>query len=241
MAFDIPQVLGHHGNELRYYDELLGGKNEWRNLFSSLELWKLLAIRYVIASDSIHVPGFHRVLGPVQAATGRMAYLYEADAPAPYARVVPGAVKVDSQRLVPTLLDPRMDPDRVVLFDEQEPITPAPLSALPPPSPARAAVTFWEPGRMTVTLEPAPAAPSYLVVAENWYLDWQATVDGTAAPVLRGDEALITVAVPAGARRVELVYRSSRYRAGGIVSILAAALVLGCFVGPALAQRIRRG
>jgi uncharacterized membrane protein YfhO len=102
-------------------------------------------------------------------------------------------------------------------------------------------VTFWEPGRMTVTLEPAPAAPSYLVVAENWYLDWQATVDGTAAAVLRGDEALITVAVPAGARRVELVYRSSRYRAGGIVSILAAALVLGCFVGPALAQRIRRG
>src|SRR2546422_11607594 len=30
-AFDVPQVLGYHGNELRYYDELLGGKNEWRN------------------------------------------------------------------------------------------------------------------------------------------------------------------------------------------------------------------
>src|SRR5207302_2026812 len=31
-AFDVPQVLGAHGNELRYYDELLGGKNEWRNI-----------------------------------------------------------------------------------------------------------------------------------------------------------------------------------------------------------------
>src|SRR5438876_3301298 len=32
MAFDIPDLFGYHGNELRYYDELWGGKNEWRNL-----------------------------------------------------------------------------------------------------------------------------------------------------------------------------------------------------------------
>src|SRR5581483_10550654 len=61
MAFDIPQVLGYHGNELRYYDELLGGKNEWRNL-RALKLWDLLAVRYAIfpaggpAGNSI--PGF---------------------------------------------------------------------------------------------------------------------------------------------------------------------------------------
>ena len=31
MAHDIQTMLGYHGNEVRFYDELLGGKNEWRN------------------------------------------------------------------------------------------------------------------------------------------------------------------------------------------------------------------
>jgi hypothetical protein len=237
MLYGIPQVLGYHSFQIRYYNDLLGGKNAWRNLFSSLSLWKLIGIRFVIAPDSIQVPGFRRVLGPVPASTGRTAYLYEADVAPPYARVVPGAVKVAAERLVPTLLDPRMDFDRLVLFDQDEGVTPAPLTEMPPPSRSRAMVTSWEPGRMTVSLDPAPGAASYVVVAENWYVDWQATVDGAAAPVLRGDASLITVPVPAGARRVELVYRSARYRTGRLVSILASLLVAGCFVRPALAGR----
>lgn len=94
---------------------------------------------------------------------------------------------------------------------------------------------------MTVALDPAPPAPSYVVVAENWYIDWQATVDGATAPVLRGDEALITVPVPARARHVDLVYHSARYHAGRIVSILASLLLAGCLVGPSVVKRIGRG
>src|SRR5258708_21794821 len=47
MAFDVPDVFGYHGNELRYYDELWGGQNEWRNL-CVLPLWDLWAVRYAI-------------------------------------------------------------------------------------------------------------------------------------------------------------------------------------------------
>src|SRR2546421_9438861 len=45
---------------------------------------------------------------------------------------------------------------------------------------------------------------SYLLIAENWYPDWEATVDGQPAAVLRGDYSLLTVALPAGAKVVEL-------------------------------------
>ena len=31
MAHRIQTMLGYHGNEIRFYDELLGGKNQWRN------------------------------------------------------------------------------------------------------------------------------------------------------------------------------------------------------------------
>lgn len=240
MRYAVPQVLGYHSFQIRYYDELLGGKNQWRYLMSNLTLWRLIGIRYVIAPDTIQIPGYHRVLGPVRAATGRSAYLYEADVTPPYARVLSGALKVDSAILVPTLLDPRMDIDRVVLFDHSQPVTPAPLAAMPAASPVRATVTAWEEGRMTVDLAPVPTEPSYVVIAENWYLDWRARVDGAATPVLRGDEALITVQVPAGARRVELVYQSARYRTGRLISILASLIVVGLLVGPPVQRRLRR-
>lgn len=241
MLYRIPQALGYHSFQIRHYDELLGGKNNWRYLFSSLALWRLIAIRYVIAPDTIQIPGFHRVLGPVRAASGRHAYLYEADTAPPYARVVPGAAKLDSARVVPTLLDPRMDVDRLVLFDEGQPVTPLPLSGLPPPSSARARVSQWAPGAMTIDLDPPPPAPSYVVVAENWYLDWRARVDGVEAQVLRGDGSLITVPVPAGARSVELFYRSARYRLGRVISLLGVVVIGMLIVGPSVAGRMRRG
>lgn len=236
MSYRIPQVLGYHGTEMAAYDELLGGKNVWHNL-SNPQLWRLLAIRYVILGDSVHVPGFHRVLGPVPNAFGVRTYLYEADSPPPYVRVIPAAVKGEADRIIPTLVDPRLDYDRVVLFTPDEPVNPLPVDSMPPPSPARAQVTAWEPGKMTIALDPAPPQPSYVLVSENWYLDWHATVDGTDTRVLRGDQTFITVAVPAGARRVELVYRSSRQRTGKLISILAALIVAGFLVGPPLTRR----
>src|SRR2546422_3794533 len=59
-------TLFRSGNEIRYFDELWGGRNEWRNL-SHLQLWDLFAIRYAIApaaarnADSI--PGFRAAAG----------------------------------------------------------------------------------------------------------------------------------------------------------------------------------
>jgi uncharacterized membrane protein YfhO len=93
---------------------------------------------------------------------------------------------------------------------------------------------------MTITLDPAPPAPGYVLVAENWYLDWHATVDGKDAPVLRGDQTFLTVPVPAGAHRMELVYRSARYRTGRWISLLATLIAVGCLVGPPLTQRLAR-
>ena len=229
MAFDVPELFGYHGNELRYYDELWGGKNEWRNL-GVLPLWDLWAVRYAILPvggrtvDSI--PGFRRVLDSVATFDGGRANLFERLTPAPYARIVSGAVKADSTTVVPTLVDPRMDFSRIVLFTNDQPVTPEPLKEMPPPSPSHAAVTAWQPGRMTITLDPAPPKPSYLLVAENWYPDWQVTVDGRRGQLLRGDYSLITVPVPAGTRTVDLTFRSRLYELGRTVTLVSLTLVL---------------
>ena len=233
----IPNAFGHHGNELNAYDQLWGGKGVWANA-GNLRLFDLMAIRYLIAPVSAQVPGYHFVLRVAHTPGGRDGFLYEADTVPPYARVVPAAVKLAADRIVPTLLDPRLALDRVVLLPEDAPVNPPRLDSLPPAMAARATVSAWEPGAMTVRLDPAPEHDAYVVVAENWYPDWKATVDGKDATVLRGQQTLITVPVPRGAREVKLWFTSASYGRGkGITLASLGVVVLWLFVPMALRRR----
>jgi hypothetical protein len=245
MADDIPQVLGHHGNELHAYDQLLGGKNEWRYL-GLPALWDLLAVRYVVAPEGQAIGGtefaarFRPVLQNVATSAGVTATLYERTDPAPYARVVPAAVKLPEERIIPTLLDPRLDPDRVLLLPSDAPVQPARLDSMPAPSASRAAVTAWAPGTMTIRVDPAPDRDSYLLVSENWYPNWHATVDGRAALALRSDQTFLSVPLPRGAREVRLTYASASYRTGQGITLASLAAVLLALALPAVLRR-RRG
>jgi len=137
-----------------------------------------------------------------------------------------------------------MDFSRIVLLTNDQPITPEPLKQmeLPPPSPSRATVTAWRPGRMTVRLDPAPPQLSYLLIAENWYPDWEAAADGGPAQVLRGDYSLITVAVPAGAKVVDLTFHSKLYKLGRTLTIASlAALLLPLLAALAFRRRAPHG
>jgi hypothetical protein len=254
MAKRVPTVLGHHGNELHTYDGLLGGKNLWANLFPAGSvtlqdfasprypvLWDLLAIRFVILpQESLPLTGWHQRTSRATVPGGQTAVLYERDSVPPYARVVTGAAKLPEERLLPTLLDPRLDVSRVVLLPDNAPVQPARLDSMPARSASRATVTHWEPGRMTVGLDPAPERDGYLLVSENWYPDWRAQVDGRDALVLRGDYTFLTVPVPAGSREVVLTTRSSAYRRGELVSFASLAAILFWLALP-LALRRRHG
>jgi len=241
MADDVPQLLGVHGFEIRFFVDLMGGREERRNL-GNPHLWDLFAVRWVIVPAAAQgldsIPGFTRVLRNAATATGA-ANLFERTEPAPYARVVAAAFKVDSATIIPTLLDPRMDFSRIVLFTNDQPVTPEPLKEMPPPSLSRATVTAWQPGRMTVTLDPAPPKPSYLVVAENWYPDWQVAVDGRPGQLLRGDYSLISVALPAGARTVDFTFHSRLYEIGKGITLASLALLLISLVASLAGRRAR--
>src|SRR2546421_8979066 len=83
---------------------------------------------------------------------------------------------------------------------------------------------------------------SYLLIAENCYPDWAATVDVQPAPVLRGDYSLLTVALPAGAKVVELAFRSKPYELGRTLTIASlAALLIALLAAVVLPRRARHG
>src|SRR5260370_14414269 len=167
--------------------------------------------------------------------------LFERTDRATYARIVRGATKTDSAAIGATLVHPQMDGARLVLFTNDQPVTPAPLTKLPAPIAARATVTFWQPGRMTIALDPAPVAAAYVLVAENWYPDWVGKVDGQPAPVLRGDYSLLTVPVPAGAKGAELTFRSKLYALGRTITLASLAILVITFAASLAGRRTQHG
>jgi hypothetical protein len=239
MAHGIAQVGGYHGNALQTYLDLVGGWQQQQNLRHNLNLWKLLAVRFVVFPDTVRVPGFHQALGPVYTGLGRQVYLYEADSIPDYARVVPTAVKADASQIVPTLMDQRMDYDRLVLFTPDQPVNPPNVTEMPAPSSSRAIVRAWKPGQITITLNPAPVTASYVVVSENWYKDWRATVDGDAAIVIRGNQSLISVPVRAASQTVELSFQPSDYKIGKLLTMVSLMVLVGMAVAPLALRRWR--
>jgi uncharacterized membrane protein YfhO len=77
------------------------------------------------------------------------------------------------------------------------------------------------------------------VVSENYYPGWTAAVAGQSAIVVRANFNLIGVALPAGAREVQLSFRDRAYGKGKTLTLIALALSLAALVAGSLADRRR--
>jgi hypothetical protein len=166
------------------------------------------------------------VAGPVRNVAGNMIYLYAFPGDNSAAWVAPVAVKAPDESVLATVTDPRFDVTRVALFDTAAAVPAQPVpQQLPAALDLKTHVTRYEPGHITLDLDrPAPAGAA-LLVSENYYPGWHATVDGKAAAIGRADYTLIGVALPAGARHVDLTFASPVYQRGKAITL--AALVLG--------------
>jgi uncharacterized membrane protein YfhO len=76
-----------------------------------------------------------------------------------------------------------------------------------------------------------------LVVSENYFSGWTATVDGRPAPTDRVDYNLIGVQLPANANRVELRFNDPAYQRGKVVTLLAIAVSLALLIFGVVAER----
>ena len=242
MIHDVRQVLGYHGNELGRYQQLGDKDQGWRNVMHPNFL-QLYNVRWLLTNvPQLGIPGWRLVAGPARNAAGTMVYLYEIPDEHPSAWVSPAMVEAPDQTVLLTLLDPRLDDvRRVALFDTSATVTSQELAAMPEPLAIDAVATSFEPGRISIRLsEPAPAG-SALVVSENYYPGWQATVDGRAATTARVNYTLIGVPLESGAREIELRFVSGSYETGKTITLIALALVGLAIVAGVLLDRRRRG
>jgi hypothetical protein len=80
-----------------------------------------------------------------------------------------------------------------------------------------------------VTVEVGTPGPVLLRLADLWYPDWTARVDGKLTPIIKADYLLRAVAVPAGRHRVEFRYESPAVMRGLLLSIMSLLVVLAGF------------
>ena len=242
MVHRIRQVAGYHGNELGRYQALYG-KDEWPRQIGNPNFWQLSNLQYLYTNvDQPPVPGMTRVLGPVKNSAGSTVYLYRFPGEQPAAWVAAAIVKAPDESVLATVLEPRFNVRSVALFDTSAAVQwRTDLTVAPDTLGLRARVTRPWPDEIRVALDgPAPAG-SALVMTENYYPGWTATVDGRPAAAHRADYSLIGVPLPQGAREVRLRYRSAVFETGRTVTAVALAAATILLVGGLFVDRRRRG
>ena len=228
MTHRIRQMLGYHGNQLGRYNDLVGANSDDNRMFSPNVL-QLTNTRFFLTNipELPFIGNTTLVKGPVRNASGDTVYLYRFNAANPYSWVTPVAVKAPDDQVLATLLNPRFEVTRAALFDSSANVAVSQaIQSLPPPLAITTSVRHYEPGKVSIDLSaPAPQGSS-LVVSENYYPGWTATVDGRPARLGRADYTLIGVELPSGARSVELNFTSPSYQRGKVITWIAIAVGL---------------
>ena len=71
------------------------------------------------------------------------------------------------------------------------------------------------------------SAPAVLVVSQNFYPGWKATMDGIPLPVFPADHALAGIAVPAGNHDIRFVFDPASFKLGLAASIISVFVLVG--------------
>lgn len=254
MSHGLRLVGNYHGNELGIYDQLLANANispdpNSYTIFAP-PFWAHENVGYLytgaddstakILSTQLKVSApITKLAGPVRNAVGSMVYAYKLPIENRPAVVATAMVKAPENQALATLLDPRFDATRVAIIDSSATdVQIPPMQTLPEPSGIRATVTASTDGAYDIALDKPATAGSALVVSENYFPGWNATVDGKPAPVVRANYNLIGVPLPAGAKTVQLRFRDAAYEKGKVLTLVAlAAAVIVLVGGIALARR----
>ena len=231
--YGIDLAAGHHPNDLARYRELIGmvGSDLPSNLFNT-NIQRLLNVRYLLWPD---YHGAGPPSGDVVLRTWEQGRPYEtlyAWPGLPRARLVARAVVKADDEQVPYMLSAAFDPDSEVVLSRPPPIA---LQG----GPVRGSVTWQKRTPNDLRLSVTSDRAALLVVADNWFPAWHATVDGRTAPVLRAYHTLRAVPVAAGTHTVEMFYHSRLLDWSFLVSVVVTLLLLGGLGWDALRNRLR--
>ncbi len=224
--FGIEEVTGFHGNELRWYYNLIGGMNQ-KNLINS-NLLSMTNTKYFLISPASPFRGNQLAgAGYPKVAQYQQLEVYENPLANDRAWIAHQWV-IDSSEtdLDQMILDARtFDPKRQVGMFEDPGIQPTTDTALVADD--SVAIVRYE--NNYVMIKTQSAADGILVLADNWYPAWKGFIDDEEVTVHRVNGSFRGIVLPAGQHTVEFKYISAMDRTGRLLTLaglLATALMV---------------
>jgi len=135
----------------------------------------------------------------------------------------------DAPAVLARLASPTHEPRQVALIEE-----PPPDGFLGSEPPGQGTVSLVDRSER-VTLDVTATQPGFVVLTDQYYPGWTATVDGVPTPILRANYAFRAVHVPAGRTVVEFRYRPRSVWLGAVISLTTLA-----GIAAVVAWRMRR-
>jgi hypothetical protein len=217
MRFGIDQAGGEHGNQLQRWNDYVGTNAEtyvdWHNLLGSPVFLNAANIRYIVTGAPLDAPGLREVFRG-------SGVVYENPQALPRAYLVPRVLNAgESSDGVAIMSRPEFDPRREAVVHSASPVT------LPPdPLTGTAQLAAYEPDRVSVRYRASREA--LLVLADNYYPGWTASIDGRTAPILRANHTMRAVVVPAGEHTVTFIYSPSDLYTGFTIYLVGMGLLV---------------
>jgi hypothetical protein len=222
LPYRIANIRGYDALEPQSYNELVRGLDP-AGQFTSFAVLQgpildLLNVRYLLITpggdplrDSID-SSFTMVLDG--GATG--TDIYENRRALPRAWLTHQAAVLVSDEVRRRLRDPAFDPAQTALLEAPLPAD-QPLPAAPPP-PGGDQVTIVDYQPEQVIIGSTSPAPGLLLLSDQAFPGWVATVDGQPTAIVTADHALRAVYVPAGTHQVRFAYQPGSFLLGAAIT-----------------------
>lgn len=232
----IEIVSGYHGNQLRWYDDLLGGPAQIPNRIlggagltniTNGPFLNLVGARFLALPKRVQFPPGHFGDKPLTIARDfGGAVIYENP------NYFPRAFFVDSIEIIPDRADmyPRIisgaDDLRKVVLLEQAPEGWSARRTGPSDSLAPDSVALLASGSDSIAVECHVGREGILVVTTAFYNGWRPEIDGQPAELIRTNGAFLGVRVGPENKRVVFHYSSPLYQTGKKITYTATLLAL---------------
>ncbi|HET7234624.1 MAG TPA: YfhO family protein [Longimicrobium sp.] len=232
MLYGIDLAGGEHGNQLQRYNEFVGEGTAANPTFENLgrdPRFRIAGgISHVVISQQVQDSSFREVF------RGQQALVYQNTQSPGRAWLVGQAIRTAPDATLRTMQTPQWDP-RVNAVVE----SPRDLALAGPGLRGTAAVTRYEADRVDVATQASGAA--LLVLADNFYKDWKAEVDGRPAEIYRTNHTFRGVVVPAGRHNVTFTFEPAGLRTGFTIYLLTLGLLAAYGAWLLVASRRQRG
>lgn len=224
--FGVEMVVGYHGNQLKWYDKLLGGPNKKNQ--GNPNFLNLAGAKYILFPANQAFPDEYFGDKPVfQAANFGQFQIMQNDNALPRVFLTDNfQVFEDTEAIINRVINGENDFSQVVYLEEQPELTYAHDSV------SNDSATISEYLTDAVKINLSVTQNKILVLTDNYYNAWKVTIDGKPGKILRAYGTFRAVEIQAGAKEVVFKFESERYAVGKLstnLTVLFLMLIIGIY------------